>query len=254
MSERHWQRPALASTALALLGATAVAGCGGSASSSQASANQTAGAATATAQAQSLTAAQLKGALLTQISGAKPAAPAEAGDYGALPDVKTSKQTMHGVKVTPARCAQATVTGFNSAAFTHAPASVVTFRVGRDGVSEVLVSATPDVASSALGNKLPAGCEHYTASVGGKTFHYSVKESPIAGLGNEARALNVKAAGYSQVNVWSVVYRADGFVGAVTIVGPDASQASAKKLASEATRTSASRCPSLTAAAAGANW
>ena len=236
MSERHWQRPALASTALALLGATAVAGCGGSASSSQASANQTAGAATATATApaQRLTAAQLKGALLTQISGAKPAAPAEAGDYGALPDVKTSKQTMHGVKVTPARCAQATVTGFNSAAFTHAPASVVTFRVGRDGVSEVLVSATPDVASSALGNKLPAGCEHYTASVGGKTFHYSVKESPIAGLGNEARALNVKAKGYSQVNVWSVVYRADGLVGAVTIVGPDASQASAKKLASQA--------------------
>ena len=236
MSERHWQRPALASTALALLGATAVAGCGGSASSSQAGANQTAGAATATAtaQVQSLTAAQLKGALLTQISGAKPAAPAEAGDYGLLPDVKTSKQTMHGVKVTPARCAQATVTGFNSAAFTHAPASVVTFRVGRDGVSEVLVSATPDVAHSALGNKLPAGCEHYTASVGGKTFHYSVKESPIAGLGNEARALNVKAAGYSQVNVWSVVYRADGFVGAVTIVGPDASQASAKKLASQA--------------------
>ena len=236
MSERHWQRPALASTALALLGATAVAGCGGSASSSQAGANQTAGAATATAtaQVQSLTAAQLKGALLTQISGAKPAAPAEAGDYGALPDVKTSKQTMHGVKVTPARCAQATVTGFNSAAFTHAPASVVTFRVGRDGVSEVLVSATPDVASSALGNKLPAGCEHYTASVGSKIFHYSVKQSPIAGLGNEARALNVKAAGYSQVNVWSVVYRADGFVGAVTVVGPDASQASAKKLASQA--------------------
>jgi len=236
MSERHWQRPALASTALALLGATAVAGCGGSASSSQAGANQTAGAATvtATAQAQSLTAAQLKGALLTEISGAKPAAPAEAGDYGALPDVKTSKQTMHGVKVTPARCAQATVTGFNSAAFTHAPASVVTFRVGRDGVSEVLVSATPDVAASALGNKLPAGCEHYTASVGGKTFHYSVKESEFSGLGNEARALNVKAKGYSQVNVWSVVYRADGFVGAVTIVGPDATAASAKKLATQA--------------------
>ena len=236
MSERHWQRPALASTALALLGATAVAGCGGSASSSQAGANQAAGVATATATAQapSLTATQLKGALLTQISGAKPAAPAEAGDYGLLPDVKTSKQTMHGVKVTPARCAQATVTGFNSAAFTHAPASVVTFRVGRDGVSEVLVSATPEVASSALGNKLPAGCEHYTASVGGKIFHYSVKESPIAGLGNEARALNVKAAGYSQVNVWSVVYRADGFVGAVTIVGPDATAASAKKLASQA--------------------
>jgi hypothetical protein len=105
MSERHWQRPALASTALALLGATAVAGCGGSASSSQASANQTAGAATATAtaQAQSLTATQLKGALLSQISGAKPAAPAEAGDYGLLPDVKTSKQTTPAWATRPGR-------------------------------------------------------------------------------------------------------------------------------------------------------
>jgi hypothetical protein len=90
------------------------------------------------------------------------------------------------------------------------------------------------VAQSALGSKLPAGCEHYTASVGGKTYHYSVKQSPIAGLGNEARALNVKAAGYAEVNVWSVVYRADGFVGAVTVVGPDATEASAKKLATQA--------------------
>jgi hypothetical protein len=36
------------------------------------------------------------------------------------------------------------------------------------------------------------------------------------------------------VNVWSVVYRADGFVGAVTVVGPDAAEASAKKLATQA--------------------
>ena len=34
MSERHWPRPALATTALALLGATAVAGCGGGSASS----------------------------------------------------------------------------------------------------------------------------------------------------------------------------------------------------------------------------
>jgi hypothetical protein len=39
------------------------------------------------------------------------------------------------------------------------------------------------------------------------------------------------AAGYAEVDVWSVVYRANGFVGAVTIVGPDATEASAKKLA-----------------------
>jgi hypothetical protein len=233
MSERHWQRPALATTALALLGAATVVGCGNSARTSQASATQTAGVAAATGH-KSFTAAQLKSALLTKVGGARPAAPAEAGDYGALPEVQTSKQTMHGVKVTPAKCAQATVTGFNSGAFAHAPASVVTFRVGRNGVSEVLVSATPRIARAALASKLPAGCRHYTATVGGKSFRYSVKEIPFSGLANQARALNVKAAGYAVVDVWSVVYRGDGFVGAVTIVGPDASEAGAKNLARQA--------------------
>jgi hypothetical protein len=233
MSERHWQRPALATTALALLGAAAVAGCGNSASTSQASATQTAGVAAATGH-KSFTAAQLKSALLTKVSGERPAAPAEAGDYGTLPDVQTSKQTMNGVQVTPAKCTQATVTGFNSAAFSHAPASVVTFRVGRDGVSEVLVSATPEIAATALGNRLPAGCSHYTAKVDGRTFRYSVKEAALPGLADQARALNVKAAGYAEVDVWSVVYKANGFVGAVTIVGPDASEAAAKQLASQA--------------------
>jgi hypothetical protein len=235
MSERHWPRPALATTALALLGATAIAGCGGgsASSASKASATETAGVAATTGH-KSITADQLKSALLTKVGGSNPAAPAESGDYGALPDVQTSKQTMHAVKVKPAKCADAAVTGFNSAAFAHAPASVVTFRVGHDGVSEVLVSATPQVAKTALANKLPAGCQHYTATVAGKTFHYTVKEAPMTGLATEARALNVKAAGYAEVNVWSVVYRADGFVGAVTVVGPDATEASAKKLATQA--------------------
>ncbi len=156
MSERHWPRPALATTALALLGATAVAGCGGGSASTKASATETAGVAATTGH-KTIAADQLKGALLTKVGGSSPAAPAESGDYGALPDVQTSKQTMHGVKVKPTKCADAAVTGFNSAAFAHAPASVVTFRVGHDGVSEVLVSATPQVASTALANRLPAG-------------------------------------------------------------------------------------------------
>jgi hypothetical protein len=233
MSQRHWQRPVLATTALAMLGLAAVAGCGNSASTSQASATQTAGMAAATGH-KSFTAAQLKSALLTKVNGTRPAAPAEAGDYGTLPDVRTSRQTMQRVKVTPAKCAQATMTGFSSAAIAHAPASVVTFRVGRDGVSEVLVSATPQIAKTAFGHKLPADCTHYTASVGGKTFRYSVEETPYPGLAHQARALNVRAAGYPQVDVWSVVYRGDGFVGAVTIVGPDSSKADARNLARQA--------------------
>jgi hypothetical protein len=126
------------------------------------------------------------------------------------------------------------VTGFNSATFADSPASVVTFRVGRDGVSEVIVAASQQVAQRALASRLPEGCAHYRATVGGKTFSYSVRESGLPGIADQARALNVRAAGYADVNVWSVVYRGAGFVGAVTIVGPDASEQGAKVLAEEA--------------------
>ena len=234
----HWphrlsRRPALATTAsvLALLGAAAVSGCGGSSSPSQAATTPTASASVAPL---SFTSVQLKNALLAKVNGVKPASPAESGNYGTLPDVQTSKQTMNGVKVNPAKCAQATQTGFNSATFAQAPASVVTFRVGSDGVSEVLVSAPPQAASTALGDTLPAGCEHYSATVDGKTFRYTVKEAPLSGLAQQARALNVKAAGYTSVDIWSVVYRGNGFVGAVTMVGPDASEQGAKDLAKSA--------------------
>ena len=238
MSDRHWHHPALAQAsvtpALALLGAAAVAGCGGSASPAPAASTQQPTGAASSATAMTFTSAQLKSALLAKVNGNKPAAAAQSGDYGSLPDVRSSKQTMNRVKVTPPKCAQATQTGFNSATFAHSPASVVTFRVGQDGVSEVLVSANADAAASALGDSLPSGCSHYSATVDGKTFKYTVKESQLSGLGQKARALNVKAAGYASVDVWSVVYQGAGFVGAVTMVGPDSSLAGVKTLAQEA--------------------
>lgn len=237
MSERYWQRPVpLAAALLAAAGAAAVTGCsssGAGAASSGASATSSAGMAAANLPA-SLTAAQLRDALLTKVNGERPAGPAESGSYGLLPDVQTSKQSMHGVSVDPAKCAQATVTGFNSATFSDAPASVVTFRVGRDGVSEVIVAASQATATEALAAKLPAGCARYHATVDGKTFAYAVKEIPVAGIAEQARALNVKAAGYADVDVWSVVFRASGYVGAVTIVGPDSSEQGARVLAKDA--------------------
>jgi hypothetical protein len=263
MSERYWRRPLpLAAVLLAGAGAAALTGCGSASNGAASSPSSTAtaglaagaghsgtgqagtgqagtgqagtgqagtGAVTAT-----FTATQLQGALLGTVNGMGPAAPAEAGAYGGLPDVETSKESLRGVTVTPAKCAQATVTGFNSSTFADAPASVVTFRVGRDGVSEVIVASSPRTAQSALASRLPSGCAHYQATVDGKTFSYSVKESAVSGIADQARALNVKAAGYADVNVWSVVYRGSGFVGAVTIVGPNASEQGAKVLAQAA--------------------
>lgn len=238
MSERNWRRSApVAVVLLAAGGAAALTGCGSASTASSAGSagrTATAGLAAGSAASATFTATQLRGALLGKVNGSAPVAPAEAGAYGALPDVQTSKNSLRGVQVTPAKCARATVTGFNSATFATAPASVVTFRVGRDGVSEVIVSASQQTAARALASRLPAGCSHYKATVDGKTFSYTVKETALTGIAEQARALNVKAAGYADVDVWSVVYRGSGFVGAVTIVGPDATKRSAKTLAEKA--------------------
>ena len=74
-----------------MAGAAAVAGCGGSQSPTSASQQSPPRASPA------YTSAQLKGALLARVNGATPASAAESGDYGTLPDVQTSKQTMNAV-------------------------------------------------------------------------------------------------------------------------------------------------------------
>jgi hypothetical protein len=239
MSERRRLHPVLAvsfvaGSALAVMGAAIVTACGSADLAATRSVGARPAGMTVATEPSAYTAGQLRAALLPAVDRARPAAPAEAGRYATLPDVQTSRQTMTGVTVTPARCAQATMTAFHAPAFAAAPAAVVTFLVGRDGVSEVLVSAPPRLAETALGGLLPAGCDRYTATVDGETFGYQAREVPLAGLAKQARALNVRAAGYAGVNVWSVVYRGGGFVGAITMVGPDVSEQAVERLAIQA--------------------
>jgi len=216
----------------------ALAGCGSSASQSSPAAGTTAAATAApagmvTTSVGAYTAKELRDALLTTINGAAPAVAAEDGQYGSLAEVKATKSSMKGVVVNPASCESATLTGFNDATFADTPAAVTTFRVGRNGVSEVLMSPSSSAAATALGTGVPAGCAQYHATVSGKTYSYQVQDTTVSGIGSEARVLNVKAVGYPQVDVWSLVYRGSGLVGAITVVGPDASEAAVRQLAQQ---------------------
>jgi hypothetical protein len=212
--------PAAVAAAVAAA-AVGIAGCGGT-THGQAGASSAKPAGTV-AQTNTFTAAKLRGALLTKVNGMSAAMPAEFGSYSSLPDVEANQRSMHGVAVTPKACAQASATGFNGPALAGAPAAAVAFRVGNNGVSEVLVAPPASAANAALGSQVPFGCDHYQATVGGKTFRYSVRESSVIGIGQRARTLNVRTMGYPNDDVWSVVYRGSGFVGAVTVVGPNAS-------------------------------
>ena len=233
MSQVRWSRLAVLAAAPGLA-ALALAGCSSGGSASPHASQSASGHAAGTPMTTSYTAAQLRGALLTKINGQSPAAPVESGAYGSLAEVKATKNSMNGVAVKPAECAQTTVTGFNSPSFAQVPATVSTFRVGSNGVSEVLLAPSSATAALALANQIPASCARYTATVKGKTFTYTVSEQTVRNLGQAARAMNIEATGPESINVWSVVYRASDFVGAVTIVGPSASANVATTLAAQA--------------------
>ena len=97
MSERYWRRPMpMAAVLLAAAGAAALTGCGASAGTGAASSTATAGLAANAGQAEpaAFTATQLQAALLGTVNGKAPVAPAEAGAYGALPDVEDRKSVV----------------------------------------------------------------------------------------------------------------------------------------------------------------
>jgi len=109
-----------------------------------------------------------------------------------------------------------------------------TFRVGKNGVSEMLVASSAKVATNALAGRLPAACTHYRATIEDKIFRYTAAESTISGIGDQARVLNVRSSGATANDLWSLVYRGTGFVGSVTVVGPNASEAAVRELGEQA--------------------
>lgn len=177
-------------------------------------------------------ATRLKGALLTQVNGVAAVKPASSGEY---PSVTTmGKQAGGNVQVTPKACAGSVIEGFNQNALTGAPAAAVTFQLGTNGVSEVLIAPSAKSASSALEARLPAECSRYEEKVSGKTYTYRVTEQAVTGVGKQAKVMNVQQVGASSGNQWSLIYRGVGFVGSVTVAGPDASRKAVQELGEQA--------------------
>jgi hypothetical protein len=204
-----------------------LSGCGSSGTS----------AATAAAKASSdagLTVAQLRGALLTRVNGVAAAAPASSGKYSSLTTANTSKTGAKAVQATPKTCAGAAAKGFNPAALAGAPAAAVTFQVGSNGITEVLIASSAKTASTTLAGHLPAECAKYQATVGGKTYTYGTTEQKVTGIGQQAKILSVRAAGAESNNLWSLIYRGKGFVGTVTVIGPNASKEAVTELGKQA--------------------
>ena len=209
---------------LAPVAVAGLAGCGGGSSSSSSAATTSAN--------EALTSATLRQALLTRVNGVAAAAPASSGTYSSMQ--AANSKAASGIQVTPKACAQAATVGFNSAALGTAPAAAVTFRVGTNGVSEVLIASSAKSAATVLAGHVPAECAQYQETIGGKTYAYDIKEKTISGIGEQARVLNVYAASAKSDEMWSLVYQAKGFIGTVTVVGPNATEQAVTELGQQA--------------------
>jgi hypothetical protein len=230
MGNGRWLR-ALGWVLVPAVVAGTAAGCSSSASSGSAAPKETSAAAKALAGA--FTSSDLRGALLTKVNGVAAATPASIGQYSSLA-TSTATKPASTVTVTPKACSGAATTGFNPGPLSGAPAAVVTFKVGTNAVSETLIASAAPAATTALAGKMPAACAKYTEKAAGKTFTYVSKETKVTGIGKQAKALNVKASGKGGANLWSLMYRGSGFVGTVTVIGPNASQKAVTQLGKQA--------------------
>ena len=203
-----------------------LAGCGGGGGHTAATSTSGGG----------FSAAKLQGALLTRINGVGAVAPPSSGRYSSVSKASAEKPGAGSVQVSPKACSGTATEGFgfDPTALAGAPAAAVTFRVGTNGVSEVLVASSATSASTALAGRVPAECTQYQETIGGKTYKYSVKEQPVTGIGTQAKVLNVHTVGTTRDNLWSLIYQGKGFVGTVTVVGPNASEQAVQELGEQA--------------------
>ncbi len=235
---RWWQ---VLAGGLGLVAAAGLAGCSGSGGSSTAGGPATgaatgAAAATAAASAPSgqFSMARLRGALLTRVNGVAATTSASTGEYAMLSAASTGRPAVDAVKVSPSVCGGAAAAGFGSAILAQAPAAAITFRVGGNAVSEVLIASSAGTASTVLAGRVPAGCTHYHGKVAGKTVMYGLTVKAVRGIGQQAKVLHVLTSGAASANQWTLVYRGAGFVGTVTVIGPNASETAVREVAQQA--------------------
>ena len=224
-----WLRARAALAALSSVVVAALAGCGAGSSSPGA-----APAAAAQHRRAPFTAPELRAALLTRVDGTGPAVPVQAGPYGSLRGVHAMNAGMRGVRIIPARCARAAGTGLDSAALASVPATVASFRHGSAGVSEILLASPGSLAAKAVDQVVPRDCTHYRAVVQGRAYDYTVRSERAPHIGQKTRELNVHASGAATMDIWTLIYRANGYVAAITLVGVTATRKDLESIARRA--------------------
>jgi hypothetical protein len=223
-------RIAIALPALGLL-----AGCGGAASSSAAQ-PATTPAATTTTGPPAYSADQLRQALLTQAGPYRPAAPADAGEYGSLRAIQNFNQLQGQVTLDKPQCAGVSQSFASVPEVRTAPAAIMTFaRDDGQTLTETLMSVSRAIADRQVEQRVPAGCRTFRAQIGGQWSSHQVTEAAGTRIGDASRTVGVvTTSGGVTVRTWYVVLRSRSYLATVMLHGTAVTRPQAEDFARRA--------------------
>lgn len=177
----------------------------------------------------SYSADQLTQALLTEVRGYQQSGIPQSGQYGSLAAVQNSGEMQQEAEIDKPRCLPRSLTA--DGAVRTAPAALAAFTGPSGSLSEVLLAVGPDVADRQVRMRVPFGCRAFRVKVGRRWSAATVVEPHGARIGEGSRTVGVTTAG---TRTWIVVLRSRGYLAAITLFGPTASQSAAESLARKA--------------------
>lgn len=225
-------RAALVSS-MVLITAAAGGACSGSGGSARGSEAGRAGGGGRVAPAGSgYTSDQLRQALLTEIVGYQRAGEPDAGEYGSLKAIQNFNQLQRQITLDKPRCTNVTSTG--GAGLRAAPAALAVFAKPGSGESAtVTLMAVPVItAERQVRVRVPDNCRSFRARVGDQWSSHRVVEGGPGGIGLGSRTVGVTTTtGDAAVKTWYVVLRGRGYLGTLTLYGPNVTRTEAEQLA-----------------------
>lgn len=210
-----------------------LSGCSGGGSSSAAAAPSTAQTTPGV-----YTSDQLSQALLADLPTYQRAGEPDSGPYATLKAIRNFEQLQGQVTLDKPKCADSSRAFGLTADTQNVPAAITTFaRATGETVTETLVAVSARVAEEQISRRVPALCHTFQAKVAGQTSTHQVIESTPDRhqIGEGSRTVGlVTMSGTLKVTMWFVVFKARGYLGTVSVYGPDATRSQVEDLGRQA--------------------
>lgn len=210
--------PQKLSTAVAFVGAAALAcgltGCGSeSGTASEASSSSS----LSTEEA----AARLHEAQLSEFQGfERVEEESRIGIYSELDVVRRAAEERESLTLDKPECANAVSQWEQLPEVQEAPASLALFRGEEGALTHVLLELPEDLAIQAVEIVPSDVCSTYEATLADGTSHsYRVRQFNLETVGDQSRGVVVEMGSVEGVSIYSLLYREDGRLGSVSMIG-----------------------------------